>query len=83
MAEKCRCFPLRASFQSVVNVSLTDGHIPYSFRYGTRLRYAAIIFNTTIQPGNLGLTEGTPIRDDWEDYVNSKVRRVLMTLYHL
>ena len=59
-----------------MTVLLADGYIPYSVRYGTRLRYTAIIVNTTIQSGNLGYQAGVPIRDDWEDYVNSKVSTV-------
>ena len=50
-----------------------DRYLGYSFRYGTKLRYAAIIVNTTIQARNLGFIDGVPIRDDWEDYVNEKV----------
>ena len=53
---------------------VTDGYIQYSFRYGTRLRYAAIIVNTTLQPRNLGYIEGVPIRDDWEEFVDTNVR---------
>ena len=51
-----------------------DRYLGYSFRYGTKLRYAAIIVNTTIQARSLGFIDGVPIRDDWEDFVNEKVR---------
>ena len=52
---------------------VADDYIPYSFSYGTRLRFAAIVVNTSIQVRTLGLVDGRRIREDWENYVKAEV----------
>ncbi|XP_069117661.1 protein dispatched homolog 1-like [Argopecten irradians] len=41
--------------------------------YGTRLRYAAIIANTSLIQGRLGYEVGLPIYDAWESFFKSKI----------
>ncbi len=43
----------------------------FDYYYGTRLRYAAITINTTIRI--VGYSDGIPLRDRWEQFVNDKV----------
>ena len=42
--------------------------------YGTRLRYAVIVVNTSIIVCNLGFDAGIPIFQAWEDFFKAKVR---------
>ena len=44
-----------------------------SYKYANRLRYAAVVVNTTINPNILGYPTGLAIRDDWEDFLTNQV----------
>ncbi len=53
----------------MVFILITD----YSYYYGTRMRYAAIVVNTTINAASLGYPVGLPIRDNWEEWMTKQV----------
>ena len=46
----------------------------YEYRYATRLRYAAVTVNLTVKPTTLAFTDGLPVRDEWEDFMEKEVR---------
>lgn len=48
---------------------------PLNYKYATRLRYAAITINTTINPSTTSYEVGLVIRDAWEEYISDKVRQ--------
>ncbi|ELU03862.1 hypothetical protein CAPTEDRAFT_209557 [Capitella teleta] len=43
-----------------------------TYKYGTKLRYVAIVVNTTLERATLSYPEGLPVRDAWEDWLNAK-----------
>ncbi|XP_013379632.1 uncharacterized protein LOC106151089 [Lingula anatina] len=45
-------------------------------KYGTRLRYAAITVNLTLNPRVTGYVTGLPVMDAWENFVNDEVSRM-------
>ena len=45
----------------------------FQYRYGTRLRYAAITVNLTVKPTTLAFPDGLPVRDEWEDFMTKEV----------
>ena len=49
-----------------------DGNVETAF-YGTKLRYAAIVVNTSLTFTQLGYDEGLQVRDKWEEWVNDKL----------
>ncbi len=42
-------------------------------KFGNRLLYAAIAFNTSLNPITLGYEDGLPIHDNWEEFVQKEV----------
>ena len=41
--------------------------------YGTKLKYASIVVNTTMQTFSVSYFDGLPVRDAWENLVTSEV----------
>ena len=46
-------------------------------KYGTRLSYASIAVNTTMNPYTLSFEKGLQIYEAWEMFVNEEVRIVI------
>ena len=42
-------------------------------KFGNRLLYVAIAFNTTLNPITLGYRDGLPIHDNWEEFIQNEV----------
>ncbi|CAH1790939.1 unnamed protein product [Owenia fusiformis] len=46
------------------------------YYYATRLRYAAIMINTTLPYGNIGYEFGLPVVDAWETFFNDELKKM-------
>ena len=44
-----------------------------NYKYGTKLRYVALVVNTTLEGATLGYPKGLPIRDNWEEWLSKQV----------
>lgn len=55
-------------------------YLDFPFKYGVRIRYAAITVNLTINAETLGFPTGIPIRNHWEDFMNDKVGIIYLNL---
>ena len=45
----------------------------FEYEYGTKLQYAAITVETTIDANDLRYPQGLPLREDWEDWFDDEV----------
>ena len=54
--------------------SVFPGFTDFSYQYGTKLKYAAITVDTTIDGEKLRYPDGLKIRKAWEDWFNEQVR---------
>ncbi|CAD5126925.1 DgyrCDS14939 [Dimorphilus gyrociliatus] len=66
-----------ALFNELLGEEKLKGSVTYkkhleTIVYGTKLKYAAIIVNTTIERNRIGYTKGLEIRDKWEDFINKQ-----------
>ena len=44
-----------------------------TYLYGTKLAYVAIVVNTTLELATLGFPEVIPIRNTWEEWMDTQV----------
>ncbi|CAD5113766.1 DgyrCDS2935 [Dimorphilus gyrociliatus] len=64
-------------FNDLLGEEKLDGSVTYQKNdetriYGTHLKYAAIVINTTLEINRIGFEKGLPVRDKWEDFINKK-----------
>ncbi|XP_064604053.1 protein dispatched homolog 3-like [Liolophura sinensis] len=50
------------------------------YRYGTRLRYAAVVVNTSLSAGNMGYQTGLPIQEAWEKFTREQMKSLSPTV---
>lgn len=79
-------FPKRSDdfilFNDLLGEEKLDGSIEYkknseTIFYGTKIKYVAIVVNTTLTMSRTGFERGLPIRDRWENLINKEVRSIV------
>ncbi|KAK2158902.1 hypothetical protein LSH36_162g08051 [Paralvinella palmiformis] len=48
----------------------------FTYKYGTKLRYAGVTTTTTLMTSSMGYPKGLPIRDAWEEFVSGEVAKM-------